>query len=149
MENSEPEREIERSQWGNRTGAEPRAWVWRTITFACMSNLGWRLNGTPSRAVERRVDDECDAMNTCWEKETAIADPPLIPEMLPSPFVCLSPLSLFLRVCLLWLILLAGCGGGGWLLKRKHQHKQWTQISTWAACVLWNKDPFFQLHGAD
>lgn len=133
------ERETARSRWGNQTGAERCVRVWRTITFARISNLGWRLNGTPSRAVDRWVPDECDAMNTCWEKETEIADPPLIPEMLPS--AGLSPLSLFLRVCLLWLSLLVGCGGGGWLLKRKYQHKQWTQISTWATCVLWNKEP--------
>lgn len=66
-EYSEPERETEWSRWGNRTGTELSAWVGRTVTFTCISNLGWRLNGTPSRAAERWVNDDC-AANTCREK---------------------------------------------------------------------------------
>lgn len=59
--------ERNRSRWGNRTEAELSAWVWRTVTFGCMSNLGWRLKGTPSRAAERLVNDDCGA-KTCCEK---------------------------------------------------------------------------------
>lgn len=56
------------------------------------------------------------------ETETEIADPPLIPGMLLS--AGLSLLSLFARLCLLWLSLLGGTGGGGGLLQREHQHKE-------------------------
>lgn len=115
MENSEPKRERGRSRWGNQTGAELSAWVWRTVTFTCMLNLGWRLNGTPSRAAERWVNDDC-AGGRDRKTETEIADPPLIPGMLLS--AGLSLMSLFARLCLLWLSLLGGTGGGGGLLQR-------------------------------
>lgn len=58
--------------------------------------------------------------------QTDIADPPLIPGMLPSAGP--SVLSLFLRVCLLWLSLFGGAGGGGGLLQGNHQNKEWNNI---------------------
>lgn len=136
MENSEPGRETKEFWWGNQTAAKRSAWVWPTITFTLMSNLGWRLNGTPSRAAERWANDDCVA-NTCCQEETEIADPPLMPVTLPS--AGLSLLSIFLRVCLLWLSLLAGSGGGGGLLRRNQP--KWTWILTYTARVGWKTEP--------
>lgn len=67
-ENSEPEGEAERGGWRRGTGAEPSAWAWRTVAFACNSNFGWRLNGTPSRAAGSWADDDCVA-NTCCDRQ--------------------------------------------------------------------------------
>lgn len=136
MANSEPERKTEELWWGTQTAAKRSAWVWPTVTFTFMSKLGWRLNGTPSRAAERWANDDCVA-NTCSQEETGIADPPLIPGMLPS--AGLSLLSRFFRVCLLWLSLLAGSGGGGGLLRRKQPKS--TRLLTFAARVGWKTEP--------